>query len=515
MGRLSEAAESYRRTLVLEPTHHSARLALAWTLRDLGHSTEAEAECRQLLAVNRNDALAWSALATVLRQQSRLTEAETAYRKALELNPAYGAARHNLGALLCQLERAEEALAELDRALVLGVRSRELFVNRGHALLKLDQPPAAEQAYIRAVELEPWDVEAQLSLARLRYMLGDDGFARSMSAAVRAHPAAAVLQLTFAGVLRSCGDLAGAEAQLRNLLGHHEIAAAAHCALSGVLLDQGRPEVAEEHAQASLTLCPDTPASIEALVRARLAVGRFDVALSAIRTQRTRQPLEQRWIAYESLAARLMGDPWYEQLCAYRDLVRCYDVPAPPGWSSIDELNAALLQVLTARHRFTRHPFDQSLRFGSQTSHSLLVDKDSTIQAILQAFAGPIEDYVRSVEVAGDHPFRARSGTAPRIDKCWSVQLFRTGFHINHIHPEGWISSAYYVGVPEETCDEATMAGWLKFGEPSFALAGCTPECFVQPRAGRLVLFPSYFWHGTNPIHGNQLRTTIAFDVLS
>jgi hypothetical protein len=27
-------------------------------------------------------------------------------------------------------------------------------------------------------------------------------------------------------------------------------------------------------------------------------------------------------------------------------------------------------------------------------------------------------------------------------------------------------------------------------------------------------LFPSYMWHGTNPIHGPQVRTTIAFDAL-
>jgi hypothetical protein len=37
----------------------------------------------------------------------------------------------------------------------------------------------------------------------------------------------------------------------------------------------------------------------------------------------------------------------------------------------------------------------------------------------------------------------------------------------------------------------------------------------VQPRAGRLVLFPSYMWHGTSPIHGPVPRTTIAFDALT
>ena len=36
----------------------------------------------------------------------------------------------------------------------------------------------------------------------------------------------------------------------------------------------------------------------------------------------------------------------------------------------------------------------------------------------------------------------------------------------------------------------------------------------IQPRAGRLVLFPSYMWHGTVPFRDSQPRTTIAFDVI-
>jgi hypothetical protein len=68
--------------------------------------------------------------------------------------------------------------------------------------------------------------------------------------------------------------------------------------------------------------------------------------------------------------------------------------------------------------------------------------------------------------------------------------------------------------VPEEVNDPALKSGWIKFGETRFPTPGATAEHFVQPRAGRLVLFPSYMWHGTNPIHGSAARTTIAFDAL-
>jgi hypothetical protein len=37
---------------------------------------------------------------------------------------------------------------------------------------------------------------------------------------------------------------------------------------------------------------------------------------------------------------------------------------------------------------------------------------------------------------------------------------------------------------------------------------------FVQPRPGRLVLFPSYLWHGTTPLECAEPRLTIAFDAV-
>ena len=53
-----------------------------------------------------------------------------------------------------------------------------------------------------------------------------------------------------------------------------------------------------------------------------------------------------------------------------------------------------------------------------------------------------------------------------------------------------------------------------EFGVPRYPVLAATPEFMVQPVAGLLVLFPSYMWHGTTAIHGEEHRTTIAFDVL-
>jgi uncharacterized protein (TIGR02466 family) len=143
-----------------------------------------------------------------------------------------------------------------------------------------------------------------------------------------------------------------------------------------------------------------------------------------------------------------------------------------------------------------------------------LVEEDASIRAVLKAFEEPLADYAHSVGLDRSHPMSGRTEGLPIIDKCWSVRLRQEGFHVNHIHPEGWISSAYYVAVPPETHNADAMAGWIKFGEPRLSIPGCAPERHLQPRSGRLVLFPSYMWHGTTAIHGTAQRTTIAFDAV-
>jgi uncharacterized protein (TIGR02466 family) len=126
-----------------------------------------------------------------------------------------------------------------------------------------------------------------------------------------------------------------------------------------------------------------------------------------------------------------------------------------------------------------------------------------------------IEQYIRALPDDATHPFLRRKSDEFSYFGAWSCRLRSSGFHTNHVHPQGWISSAYYVAVPDVAADETGRQGWLKFGESNLELSERDrPELFVQPKVGRLVLFPSYFWHGTVPFTSSEERLTIAFDVV-
>jgi uncharacterized protein (TIGR02466 family) len=93
--------------------------------------------------------------------------------------------------------------------------------------------------------------------------------------------------------------------------------------------------------------------------------------------------------------------------------------------------------------------------------------------------------------------------------------LRNAGYHASHVHPRGWISSAFYVDLPDGMAQASTQDGCLAFGEPSIATEPpLHAQRVVRPEPGKLVLFPSYFWHGTVPFHSEKTRLTVAFDVV-
>ena len=68
--------------------------------------------------------------------------------------------------------------------------------------------------------------------------------------------------------------------------------------------------------------------------------------------------------------------------------------------------------------------------------------------------------------------------------------------------------------MPEVVSEGTGEQGWIKFGESNIGLGERDrPGRTVKPGVGKLVLFPSYFWHGTVPFTSDDMRLTIAFDV--
>jgi hypothetical protein len=210
---------------------------------------------------------------------------------------------------------------------------------------------------------------------------------------------------------------------------------------------------------------------------------------------------------YASIAWRLLDDERWQWLEGDEGFVGVYDIAdrLPP----LDDLAQTLRQL----HTLSGQPLEQSLRGGTQTDGNLFHRIDPVIVQLREAIRTTVAEHVaRFPGVDERHPLLAPRRDEIRFEGAWSVRLHSRGFHANHVHPAGWISSALYIVLPSDIGRED--AGNLTLGEakaPSFPI-DLPPFRTIEPKPGRLALFPSYMWHGTRPF-GEGERMTVAFDV--
>ena len=448
----------------------------------LGRSGDAIEWSRNLLARSPDNAAAGQALATALQAANRHDEAEGAARHALDHGPP--------SATLCYTHaRSLIALGEYDRA---------------------------ETALRDCLRLEPQHVDAQSDLANLVWTRTGDGdqATEAIDKALQTFPNNDALWAAKAAVLQGAGDVRAAYACLAARIDRPQVQPALHVR-AGLAALEFDPRLALERAGCALRAAPNDPAPRTLQVAAMLGVGDARGALRTCEALRLESPDDQYLLALQTTAWRMLGDERYAQLCDYPNLVVAYELDAPSPWSSLADLLDELKHDLGRMHDAFVHPLlFQSLRHGTETIGDLSRNEKPAIRALFRAFDAPIRDYIGRMG-KGDDPLRRRNTGTYHFNGSWSVRLRTDGFHHNHVHPRGWISSACYMELPEAMRRADSREGVLTFGEPGILTTPTlSSQHDVRPAVGTLVLFPSYFWHGTVPFSGEQTRLTVAFDAV-
>lgn len=222
-NRLHDAEELVREVLDRQPETFEARLVLAELLLRTERPTEALAEfdratsiepmdprsaqgrSRALSACDRevearaaDEATATSlaarltahpedlelrlALASALFRLGRLEEALAEYEDALRRDPRDREAGLSCARAMLRLDRPEEARARVERLLVDHPQSAEAHGLRGAVQLRLGLPAEGEPSFARAVELDRWNPDYRLGIARCRWAQADLAGARASCA---------------------------------------------------------------------------------------------------------------------------------------------------------------------------------------------------------------------------------------------------------------------------------------------------------------------------------------------
>ena len=455
------------------------------------------------LDVAPNDARLWHVKGLIHRQQERRELAIPALRRAVELAPREPLIAHGYARTL--YEAGLPSVPEHAHAMKLARDNPDIVKSLVGALIAERRVADAIDGMQLALSRSPLWAEGQALLSQLRWLEGErEGFTRNFDEALATNPGALdlrrqqIIALVHAEqwdeVLDriACGRAAIGdqllfdvnEAIVHSELGHADIADAKFEALAHV---------------------PD-PAMQVRRVRHLLWTGRVDRAVETIDQWLPRPEGFMFW-PYASIAWRLTDPARWEWLERHESFVGVYDIGdrLPP----LDQLTATLRNL----HTLSGQPLEQSLRGGTQTDGNIFTHIDPVLVQLREAIRDTVAEHVAKFPAPDpSHPLLGVARSPIRFQGAWSVRLHTKGYHANHVHPAGWISSALYIVLPPDLGQED--AGFLTLGEArseGFKI-DLPPFRTVEPKPGRLVLFPSYMWHGTRPFSEGE-RMTVAFDV--
>ncbi len=429
------------------------------------------------------------------------------FERALELEP------HRVAALLGRadtaLERAEpDAVQWFDRALKVDPGNPAVWLGKAQALDFVDDRAGALTIMRQVAAQAPGYSPGLRYLAQLRQSAGEEKFASHYADAARAMPQDPNIRDGWARALAGFGFNAEAA----------EVAASARKDWPGnphlALLEAAYAGAAGEHERAEAiyaALDLDTADRWADEARHRIRRGELAAAEAALDKALARAPEDIGAWALRDIVWRLSGDERSHWLHGQDGLIRVLDLGGRRG------LVEDLVAELRTLHAGAAQPIGQSVRGGTQTRGRLLAFRGKPFVELARALGHAVEDYRAALPPPDPaHPLLRHRDADWRFEGSWSVRFTGgEGHHAAHIHPNGILSSALYLAVPEAAGDGAARQGWLELGSaPEDLGIDLEPLARIEPKAGKLVLFPSTLYHGTTAFSGPGERITAVFDVV-
>lgn len=518
-GREREARSRLSKAVKADPNLVSAWYHLGLLSLRTGDLSEARRCASRATGLAPGHAAAWELLAAVQQKGGETAAAISTCRKGLRHQASAPRLHYSLGQLLRQECEFDEAANAYETALKQGLTTPDVYRNLAEAWLEAGHPDKAMAAADSGVQQSPDHAPLHRIRARMHWELEAPGDpVQTLWQSARANAGNAELWRTLVELLNrlerkdEARDVL-AEARTRGCPDTPELRVLAATSLAHSGRDQEATRVLDSLDRA----CPGHPGVKLAFAQHLLSngdPGRAEILCGEVLQQ---DPLDQLALAYRGTAWQLLEDPREQWLLDYRRMISQVEVRPPSGYPDTAAFFEALAEVLTSLHRTRSHPIEQTLRGGTQTNGFLFRLKHPLLRELEAQIRIAVGEAMSAFPREPEHPFWGRQ---PRragfhFSGAWSVRLASSGYHTSHVHPQGWMSSALYVALPDEVRAAHDHSGHIQFGVPLLDKdPGLPPRRILEPEVGTLVLFPSYMWHGTIPFKSQQPRLTVAFDLV-
>ena len=505
-GQPVDAAEHFGKAFALEPKQFDHAVDQAIALSNADRNEEALKVLGRIEKKGAKFAHYCSTRANAERGAGYHAKAAKWYDRALKIEPDRPKAL--VGRANVALERGEgSALKRFDKALTIDPGNPHIWLGKAQALDVEGNREGALTVMRQIVDQAPGFTDGLRYLAQLRHAGGEEDFASHYAEAARKAPQDPNIADGWCKVLAAL-DLNTEAMEVATQARKSSPAADYFALLEAIYAGASGNHDRAESIFADLKWSSHDRSLHEA--RHRIRRQEFDAAERLLDTVITDQPGDIGAWSLRDMLWRLTDDARAEWLHGQDGMVQL--LPLAGRSRVIDEAITTLREL----HENAPMPLGQSLRGGTQTRGTLFHRAESVLGDLHRAIHGTLEEYRKGLPpLDNSHPLLRHRDTPWRLAGSWSVRLTGGGdHHAAHIHPEGIISSALYLIVPEPA-EGPGQQGWLEIGRaPNDLGLDLPPLHCIKPQPGHLALFPSTLYHGTTPFDANE-RMSVAFDVVT
>ena len=412
-----------------------------------------------------------------------------------------------LGRTCLALGRSDEALEMIGRAVEIKPSAAPYHTELGNLLATTGDFERAAGSYFEAISLAPNFIDPHVNLGAVLQILGRfEECAIVYEKSIQLAPDAATLHYNLAMVRQSLGDLDTAIAEYRTASELEPEWPELHRSLGNALLLAEDAEEAVECFRKAIGLASDEPGIHVDLARALLSLGDANGALATCDAYMISHPYYGPLVAARALILNEIGhEEQAQRLLGLETLVQTVGSITPATFGDIDTFNAALIKEA--------EPFLSDVSLTKALQLDELQDTDlfffrpgPAASVLIQWIEQAVKEYIIRLPTDLSHPLVAN------LPKRWRLvgrvgQFGALAKQMACSRSAGWLSGIYVAGAFE---------GCLSFGTPppDWLCKSVLASRMVAPKAGEMVLFPSYLYHRVVPGNGDKGLIYCEFDVV-
>jgi len=516
-SKFNRCIKACAKVLEAEPRFVDAYLLAAQAALAQGKKQQAEKFLLDALKVRPDSVIVHRNLGILFSQMLRPKEADRAFANALSIAPEDAETLYCFAVHLDANRRPKEALEQYDKALAVAPNNPAVWTGLANAQRGIGDLPAARKSCLSALKANPDHLPAINSYGALSVAMEDyDGAAEFLRRSIALNPRQPQVWYNL-GVafqrsdrfdeaieaLVRASEIDPKSVEILKTLGHAY---------------QKNRNFADSIAtfNRACKIEPDNSRLSFFLACAHIEAGDVDEARAVCERFLERRPGDTNTLACLAHIASEHGPEADDQRYnRFERMIQTVKIDAPEGYADDEAFITALTDQILDHPTLHNTGEVNATRNGLHTGN--LRFDSGALAELRAAIAASIDDYVAFLRQTETNEFLASRQPDEWIIDIWGVAMNNQGHQIAHYHPSAWISGCYYAKLPPVVSDDdPRQEGWIEFGAPSddFVSNGNFTAKAYKPIVGSMFLFPGYLTHRTIPFNSDEVRISIAFDII-